>query len=101
MAYDYDVLIVGGGLTGLTMAKALPRGLRIGVIDAVTHHQPIGGRSIALSYESRQLLARWGLWDALSDRATGVQKVHVSDRGHFGMTRFSASQAKVPALGYV
>lgn len=101
MIYDYDVLIVGGGLTGLTAAIALSKGLRIGVIDAVTHHQPIGGRSIALSYGSQQLLVRWGIWDALSDVATPVLKVHVSDRGHFGMTRFSAAQAKVPALGYV
>lgn len=101
MTYDYDVLIVGGGLTGLTAAIALPKELRIGIIDAVTHHQSIGGRSIALSYGSQQLLARWGIWDALSDVATSVQKVHVSDRGHFGMTRFSASQAGVPALGYV
>ncbi len=101
MAYDYDVLIVGGGLTGLSLASALRETpLRIAIIDSAIS-QPAGNRSIALSYGSQQIFDRQGLWEKLLPAATPVRHVHVSDRGHFGITHFTAQKARVPALGYV
>ena len=97
---NYDILIVGGGLTGLSLACALRHlPLRIGIIDATTHISD--NRSIALSRGSQQLFEKQNVWSALADRVTPIKQVHVSDKGHFGMTRFTAEEVRVPALGYV
>jgi 2-octaprenyl-6-methoxyphenol hydroxylase len=33
--------------------------------------------------------------------ATLIDRIHISDRGHFGITRLTAAEAGLPALGYV
>lgn len=103
---EFDVLIVGGGMVGATLAIALHRGsYRTGLIEA----QPPGAerqpayddRSIALSYGSSRILHCFGLWSPLMPLAEPIRRIHVSDRGHFGVTRMDAVKEGVPALGYV
>ncbi len=57
-------------------------------------------RTLAMSYGSRLILERLGLWTRL-ESATPIDTIHVSQRGGFGSTLLSAQQAGVPALGYV
>ncbi len=59
------------------------------------------GRSIALTLNSARILQSIGVWPALENSVTPINTVHVSARGHFGVTRIQASEEKVPALGYV
>lgn len=106
MTTDYDILIVGGGMVGATMAHALsPLPLRIGVIEAVpfkSDSQPsYDDRAIALAYGSAKVFQTMGLWPKLEDKVSPIKKIHVSDRGHFGTTRIDSSTENVPALGYV
>lgn len=106
MSTDYDILVVGGGMVGATMAYALsPLPLRIGVIEAVpfkSDSQPsYDDRAIALAYGSAKIIATMGLWDRLADRVSPIKQIHVSDRGHFGVTRLDSAAEKVEALGYV
>ena len=106
MACDYDILIVGGGMVGATMAYALsPLPLRIGVIEAVpfkSASQPsYDDRAIALAYGSARIFEAMGLWHRFADKVSPIKKIHVSDRGHFGVTRIDAAEEKVGALGYV
>ena len=103
---DYDVLIVGGGMVGATLACALgASSLRIGVIEAYTFgsmNQPsYDDRSIALAYGSRRIIEGIDLWSALQSQVTPIKKIHVSDRGHFGFARLDSAQYGVDALGYV
>ncbi|MEZ5450527.1 MAG: FAD-dependent monooxygenase, partial [Thiolinea sp.] len=104
---DLDVLIVGGGMVGASMAVALqPLGLRVGMVEAVpfkqTTLQPAyDDRSVALSHGSSLIYQELGLWEALRGQVEAIQRIHVSDRGYFGATRLSAEQERVPALGYV
>ncbi|MCF6189127.1 MAG: 2-octaprenyl-6-methoxyphenyl hydroxylase [Cocleimonas sp.] len=108
---DYDVLIVGGGMVGASLAVALlpltiaPLKLKVGLVDAfefgMAEQPSYDDRSIALSYGSSRIFAGMGLWDELESKTTSIQKIHVSDRGHFGATRLSAIEEKVPALGYL
>ncbi len=57
-------------------------------------------RSIAISHGSRAVLESAGMpWQALD--ATAITAVHTSHRNGFGRTVLKASEANVPALGYV
>ncbi len=105
-----QLAIIGGGLVGASLALALQegarqRGWRIVLIEPFApgnSYQPsYDARSSALSYGTRQIYERLGLWPVLSARAEPIRQIHVSDRGRFGATRLSAESEGVPALGYV
>lgn len=102
----FDVLIVGGGMVGASLAIALQNSaLKIGLIEAQplqTNSQPsFDDRGIALSYGSQRIFQSMQLWPAIAAHATAIKHIHVSDRGRFGVTRLSAEKEKVPALGQV
>ncbi|MDT8388575.1 MAG: 2-octaprenyl-6-methoxyphenyl hydroxylase [Thiogranum sp.] len=106
MPRDSDILIVGGGLVGASLACALGRsGLRIALVEAqpfAVDRQPnYDDRSIALAQGSQRIFAGMGLWDALADKVSPIHTIHVSDRGHFGFTRLQREEEGVPALGFV
>src|SRR5690606_22744309 len=92
MSMDFDLLIIGGGLVGGSLALALQATpLRIGLVEALSDAErrvsPAGDRALALSRSTAQSLAGLGLWDAVAARAMPIRHIHVSDRGHFGKTR--------------
>ena len=106
MQYDYDILIVGGGLAGNSLALALKdSGLRIALVEASTreqlHNSPAGDRALALSAGTVKLLQALDAWESIKDKSTAIKNIHISDRGHFGKTRLSAKKERVEALGYV
>lgn len=101
-----DLVIVGGGLVGASLALALAdSGLSIGLVEAraldASGHPAFDDRAIALSQGSLRIFERLGLWQELAPSAAPIRHIHVSDRGHFGVTRLSASGQGVPALGQV
>ena len=103
---DYDILIVGGGMVGASLAIALlPLKLKIGLVDTykfgVSEQPSYDDRAIALSYGSSRIFSGMGIWQNLASQTTPIDKIHVSDRGHFGAARLSAEKEKVPALGYL
>ncbi len=105
-AADYDVLIVGGGMVGASLAAALaPLPLKIAVVEAVPfgrHGQPsYDERITAISWGSRRIFESIGLWEHMAPEATAIHHIHVSDRGYFGMTRLHAQEMHVQSLGYV
>lgn len=102
----YDVVIIGGGMAGATLACALaPQGLRVAVIEAHpinTDTQPsYDTRCIALAPASEQIYRAMGLWPLLAQRAQGIREIHVSEQGHFGSTRLCAKEQGLSALGWV
>ncbi|VAX77058.1 2-octaprenyl-6-methoxyphenol hydroxylase [Serratia symbiotica] len=104
-----SVIIVGGGMAGTTLALAisvLTQGsIAVDLVEAhrQDEHRNLGcdARVIALSQGTCQQLIRIGVWSALSDCATAITHVHVSDRGHFGFVDFDAQDFKIAALGQV
>ncbi len=107
-AAEFDVLIVGGGLTGAALALALtqaPLSLRVGLLDAASatsNETPsFDERVLAVSEGSRRLLAELGVWEKLQFDACPIQQIHVSDRGQFGRTVLTAAEQRVAALGQV
>ena len=101
-----DVLVVGGGLVGASLALALGRaGLDVAIVEAhpfrINEQPNYDERSIALAQGSQRIFTGMGLWDALQKEVCPIHTIHVSDRGHFGFTRLKREQEGVEALGYV
>ena len=103
---DYDVLIVGGGLVGASLACALSQAcVRVALSEAKSlageHPPSYHDRAIALSHGSLRILDGIGIWPLVRNRSTPIREIHVSDRGHFGFTRMNAADHEVDALGAV
>ncbi len=93
------------------MALALaPLDLRIAVIEAhpyqQQHTQPsFDDRCLALAWSSKEIYRAMGIWQYLEQRGgdgfEAIKQIHISDRGHLGVTRLDHQQEGVSALGYV
>ena len=108
MTDSAHILVLGGGLAGLSFAIALATevaGVEITVLEAHPFRSgtpnPLDTRASALNLHSVEQLDRWGVWPALVDFAGSIEEIHVSHRGHFGSTLMTASDIGTPALGYV
>ncbi len=99
-----DVVIVGGGLVGASLALALSRTTHsIALIEAAP--PPSGEpawdeRCIALNAASQKIYEAIGVWSDVAPSAEPILWTHISERGRFGVARFTAEEAGLPALGY-
>jgi 2-octaprenyl-6-methoxyphenol hydroxylase len=108
----YDIVIVGGGMVGISLALLLAEQQHPWKVllleaqayqksDSTQYRPSFDARSTALSWSSRKIFEAAGLWSALQPETSKIEKIHVSDRGHIGLTRIDAHEAGVEALGYV
>lgn len=97
-----DIVIVGGGPVGTALALALADSAsQVQVLETRTDLGRVAHkRTLALSYGSRLILERLGVWAALRE-VTEIRDIHISQVGGFGMTRLHAADEGLPALGYV
>jgi 2-octaprenyl-6-methoxyphenol hydroxylase len=101
--FDHDVIIVGAGPVGLALAgwlaqRSATSGLSVALIDAREPEDSASDpRAIAVSQGSRTLLQAL----AWPQDATSIERIHVSQRGHFGRTLIDRHDYDLPALGYV
>jgi len=100
----FSVVVVGGGLVGASLAIALaPGGKKIALIEAAAppKSQPSWDeREIALNVVSQRIYAGLGLWERLAPEASPILATHISERGRFGVARFTAKEAGEEALGW-
>jgi 2-octaprenyl-6-methoxyphenol hydroxylase len=82
-----DVIIVGGGLAGLTLAALLGSlGARVACLDREPPESHLNaaydGRTTAISYGSRKVLEAAGVWAALEKAGSGacpIRTIHILD----------------------
>lgn len=108
-----EVIIVGGGMVGLSLALMLAKAnIAVKLLEAIkypnyddTHlvpyHSSFDARNSALSRRSVQIYQELGLWNALQEHATPILEVHITEQGSFGKARLKAEQEKVESFGQV
>jgi 2-octaprenyl-6-methoxyphenol hydroxylase len=83
---DVELLIAGGGLTGLLLGVACASaGLAVAIVDrqepAAMLSEQFDGRSSAIAYGSRNVLDAVGLWPELAADAEPILEIRVADDG--------------------
>lgn len=99
-----DIVIIGGGLTGVSLVLALQSsGYRCLLIDnkpLTQHADPhFDSRSLALSPASVRILTMLNVWQKLQAYATAIQLIHISEQYHFGVSQLY-SESDAP-LGHI
>jgi 2-octaprenyl-6-methoxyphenol hydroxylase len=97
------VVIVGGGPVGSVLALALQQQVVPFVMlearaKSASHKDT---RALALSYGSRLILEKLGVWQAVAAKATAINTIHISQRGGLGRTKLIAAEHDQEAMGYV
>ena len=108
-----EVIIVGGGMVGLSLALMLAKSnIAVKLLEAIhypnyddanlaPYHSSFDARNSALSRRSVQIYQELGLWDALQEHATPILEVQITEQGSFGKARLLAEQEKVESFGQV
>lgn len=108
-----QVIIVGGGMVGLSLALMLAKAsIAVKLLEAIKYpnyddadlapyHSSFDARNSALSRRSVQIYQELGLWDALQVHATPIFEVNITEQGSFGKARLKAAQEKVENFGQV
>lgn len=119
---SFDVIIVGAGLVGLTLAKSLTAAnFSVAIVDANAkanattqipelHSFPFQLKELdrfdlrvsALNLYSKFLLERLGIWSHLNaERLSGFRNIHVWEFDGTGQVDFSAEDIQQLFLGYI
>lgn len=107
MQHQYDIVIVGGGMVGLTVACALAdSGLKIAVLEQQAPSQELpphyGMRTSAITHASRRVFEAIGVWETmLAQRVSSFREMHVWDASGAGQIHFDAADSGVADLGYI
>jgi 2-octaprenyl-6-methoxyphenol hydroxylase len=106
-----DILIVGGGLVGTSLALALDAaGRRATLVEATPPRATVSGavrgsddndRNLVLARASVNALRALRVWSRLEAAAGTIRRLEVSRAGEFGRVRMSADDIGVDALGRV
>lgn len=103
---EFDIAIVGGGMVGMAAALALSKlNLNICLLEYVQEqddsHPSYDDRTLVVNRASIQFWKNLNIWQDLSHLITPIDKVHVSNKGHFGSVNFDKDTLKVEALAYI
>ncbi|MGZ8269911.1 MAG: FAD-dependent monooxygenase [Methylophilus sp.] len=98
-----SIVIIGGGPVGTTLALALAqKGVKAVLLEARAKGGAYpDGRALALSYGTKMILERLGVWDKILPKVTPINTIHISQKGSLGRSILKAHEHDLPSLGYV
>ncbi|RYY01337.1 MAG: 2-octaprenyl-6-methoxyphenyl hydroxylase [Gammaproteobacteria bacterium] len=108
----FDIAIIGGGMVGASLALLLAQqkpDWKIALleaqpfidIDQTQFEKSFDARSTAIAHGSVEILRELGVWGKLSQHATAISQVHVSDAGHLMGGLINSDTYDLDAVGYV
>ncbi|MDQ6958573.1 MAG: UbiH/UbiF/VisC/COQ6 family ubiquinone biosynthesis hydroxylase [Mariprofundaceae bacterium] len=103
---EKGLIIIGGGMVGLTLACALKdTGLKITVVER-TEAEPRMSlkrdcRVSAIVAGTVGILGGIGVWPYVKDKAGSIDSMRIWDNQRFGSIRFEAEEAGLDTLGYI
>lgn len=104
-ARTHDVLIVGGGLVGASLAIALaPLGLDVGLVEATPSGElpaVFDQRNLSFAEATVNALQALGVMPLLQTAGALIQRIHVSRSGGFGRLQLDAAEHGRAAFGRV
>ncbi|NGP16897.1 FAD-dependent monooxygenase [Devosia aurantiaca] len=86
----YDVLIVGAGPVGLTMALALAKsapGIRVALVDRRPLSVPRDNRASAIAAGVRRVFEALGVWGEMVDQSQPILAMNITDSGKGDLAR--------------
>lgn len=98
------VLIVGSGLAGATLAIRLNQlGIACKLFDKIAFDSeiPRDGRTIAVTYGSKQFLETCGLWQKLEKSAQPINHIRVLEHGSAWTVDYDAKDIGANPMGYI
>ncbi|MDB5409555.1 MAG: 2-octaprenyl-3-methyl-6-methoxy,4-benzoquinol hydroxylase [Rhodospirillales bacterium] len=106
VAIDAELVVVGGGLGGLSLAVACgSAGLSVAVVDRETPSRMLAesfdGRASAIAYGSQQVLAAIGLWDKVAAEAEPIREIRVADGDSPLFLHYDHRELGEAPLGYI
>ncbi len=98
-----NIVIVGGGPVGMVLSLLLAKQ---NIASTVLEARKQGAanqdtRALALSFGTRRVLEKLGVWQSLIPHATAINTIHVSQKGSIGRSVLHAHDYDQEALGYV
>mmetsp|Transcript_5649 Transcript_5649/g.5806 ORF Transcript_5649/g.5806 Transcript_5649/m.5806 type:complete len:594 (-) Transcript_5649:49-1830(-) len=111
--WDYDIIINGGGITGVTFAAKIlqktSNKLKIGIVDgrppptlaSILDKKQPDIRVYALNPTSIKILKGLDAWPYIEQRTQPYQNMQVWESGGPGVVRFSASELNESELGRI
>ncbi|CAD5937197.1 putative protein slr1300 [Planktothrix agardhii] len=100
---DYDVVIVGGGIVGATLACGLKdSGLKITIIESQQPDVAISKKqAYALTLQTGRILKSIGVWDEIITKITTFYQINLSDSDYHRVVQFMCQDLGTDQLGYV
>ena len=103
-----DVIVIGGGIVGATLAALLCRnGITCTVVEfrqefEENNKNSVDPRALALSVATINILASIGIWQMLPvDKVGRFREMYVWDKNSKGKIHFNSADICQPELGYV
>lgn len=103
----FDVIIIGGGMVGATLAAALDDDrLRVAIIEPQTMSINRDGkfdvRVSAITRASQRIFESLGLWQGMSEQAVSpFRDMHVWEAGGSNSVHFDSAELSEPYLGHI
>jgi len=101
-----DVLVVGGGLVGLSLARAIASaGMGVIIVDRESPKEAVtdifDGRVSSIARGSVNMLKRLGIWTSIHEDAQPIEEIRVTDSGAPFFLHYASHDVGSEPMGYI